>query len=90
MKIPAHRVARWVAAALAAAVVAACTPTPSKAPESQVNLAGFPPAFRDGYNEGCRSAQSGSSRRDDKRYAEDRQYAAGWRDGFDMCKRKKS
>jgi hypothetical protein len=76
-------------ALLAAAALAGCAPSPSKPPESQMNLAGFPPAFRDGYNDGCRSAQAWSTRRDDKRYAEDRQYAAGWRDGYDICKRKK-
>jgi hypothetical protein len=79
---------RWRAAALSAVLAAGCSPTPSKAPASSVNLAGFPPAFQDGYNDGCRSAR-GPSRRDDKRFADDRQYASGWRDGFDMCKRKK-
>jgi hypothetical protein len=74
---------------IAAAAMVSCTPPASKPPESKVNLTGFPPAFRDGYNDGCRSAQASSTRRDDKRYAEDRQYASGWRDGFDMCKRKK-
>ena len=47
------------------AVAAGCAP--SAPPESKVNLAGFPPAFRDGYNDGCRSAQA-SKRRDDKRF----------------------
>jgi hypothetical protein len=84
-----HALRRALRAWLAASVLAACTPTPSKPPASQVNLGGFPPTFRDGYNDGCRSAQGGSTRRDDKRYAEDRQYAAGWRDGFDICKREK-
>jgi hypothetical protein len=72
---------------MAAVLAAACTGNSSKPPSSSVNLAGFPPAFRDGYNDGCRSA-TGTSRRDDKRFAQDRQYASGWRDGFDMCKRK--
>jgi len=54
-----------------------------------VNLAGFPPAFRDGYAAGCDSAKRGdAARRDEHRIAQDRQYAAGWRDGFDMCKKK--
>jgi hypothetical protein len=79
--------ARWYAA-LAAALLAGCTPSASTPPASEVNLAGFPPAFRDGYNDGCRSA-TGLRRRDDKRFADDRQYASGWRDGLDMCKRKK-
>jgi hypothetical protein len=77
-------------AAVCIMAIAGCTPAPSKPPESTLNLAGFPPAFRDGYGDGCRSAQAGSTKRDAKRYEEDRQYAAGWRDGFDICKRKKS
>jgi hypothetical protein len=51
-----------------------------------VNLAGFPPAFREGHAHGCQSAR-GHQVRDDKRYATDRQYAAGWRDGLDTCRR---
>ena len=70
-------------AAIAAALVAACAP--SKPPPPAVNLTGFPPAFRDGYAAGCDSARRGIARRDDKRYAQDRQYAAGWRDGMDVC-----
>jgi hypothetical protein len=80
------RTGRLAVTVLVTALMAACAP--SKPPESKVNLAGFPPAFRDGYNAGCKSAQSGWNRRDDKRYAADRQYAAGWRDGYDMCKGK--
>jgi hypothetical protein len=64
----------------------ACSPTASRAPAPAVNLAGFPPAFKDGYADGCQSARS-ARRRDEQRFAEDRQYAAGWRDGFDVCKR---
>jgi hypothetical protein len=82
------RTTRW--AACAALALSACTPQASKPPEARVNLTGFPPAFRDGYNAGCRSAQSLFNQRDDRRFASDRQYAAGWRDGYDMCKRKKA
>jgi hypothetical protein len=78
------------AATALGALILGCSPAPSKPPESTVNLAGFPPGFRDGYGDGCRSAQAKTTRRDEKRYGEDRQYAAGWRDGFDICKRKKS
>jgi len=56
-----------------------------------VNLAGFPPSFKDGYADGCQSARAVTgSRRDEKRFAADRQYASGWRDGFDACNRSKS
>lgn len=68
--------------------LAGCSPTSPHTTTPSVNLAGFPPAFREGYADGCDSAKVFIERRDDKRYAEDRQYAAGWRDGFDICRRK--
>jgi hypothetical protein len=83
--------AHWVCCsfALALVLVAACSETPSKPADPPVNLAGFPAAFKQGYVEGCDSARRGGApRRDAKRYAEDPQYAAGWRDGLDMCKKK--
>jgi hypothetical protein len=61
-----------------------------KAPEPAppaVNLSGFPPAFRDGYADGCASA-GGRLRQDSKRFEQDRQYASGWRDGLDACQRR--
>lgn len=73
--------APWMLAA--AVVLAACAPR--EPPPPAVNLTGFPPAFRDGYVAGCESARRGITRRDEKRYAQDRQYAAGWRDGLDVC-----
>ena len=74
---------------LSLAIASGCSSTASKPPESKVNLAGFPPAFRDGYNDGCSSAKALiGTRKDEKRCAQDRQYAAGWRDGYDMCKKK--
>ena len=66
-------------------IAAGCAPPkPVSAP---VNLAGFPPAFRDGYGDGCASA-AGKPHQDVKRYETDRQYAAGWRDGLDACRRR--
>jgi hypothetical protein len=54
-----------------------------------VNLAGFPPAFRDGYADGCQSAKPFAAKhRDDARYARDTQYASGWRDGYDICRKR--
>jgi len=62
--------------------------TPAKSPPPAVNLAGFPPAFKDGYNDGCQSVNAhAGTHRDEKRFASDRQYASGWRDGFDACSR---
>jgi hypothetical protein len=57
-------------------------------PPAPVNLAGFPPAFKDGYAAGCESARVHATRRDETRFKSDRQYAAGWRDGLDACSRK--
>jgi hypothetical protein len=81
--------AHWVWLAFAVPLVPACSETPPKPADPPVNLAGFPAAFKEGYVEGCESARRGGTpRRDAKRYAEDPQYAAGWRDGMDMCKQK--
>jgi len=69
------------------ALLAGCAA--SKAPAPKVNLTGFPPAFRDGYAEGCQSAKPYAAKhRDEARYAQDTQYAAGWRDGYDVCRKR--
>jgi hypothetical protein len=63
----------------------ACTP-PKK--EANVNLTGYPPAFRDGYLDGCETSKRTSGRkRDEERFKHDSQYASGWRDGNDICTR---
>jgi hypothetical protein len=60
-----------------------------KPPPPKVNLGGFPPAFRDGYADGCQSATPGASRRrDETRFGQDTQYAMGWRDGYDICRKR--
>ncbi len=69
---------------LAAAGCASSKPVPAPA---SVNLTGFPPAFREGYGDGCASA-GGRVRKDATRFEEDRQYASGWRDGLDACRRR--
>jgi hypothetical protein len=72
----------------ALAIVAGCA---THAPQAgRINLSGFPPAFRDGYADGCRSAKPLTlRRRDEARFAKDAQYASGWRDGYDVCRRSK-
>jgi hypothetical protein len=71
---------------VAVALLAACTN--AKPPPPKINLAGFPPAFRDGYADGCQSAKPGAfKRRDEARFAHDTQYAMGWRDGNDICRK---
>ena len=70
----------------AALVVTACTSSPPEAEEPELNLAGYPPAFRDGYSDGCNSTRvSVGKKRDEPRFKSDSMYAAGWRDGFDIC-----
>ena len=79
-----HRFKTVGALILLMALLGACA-APKPAPP-KVNLAGFPPAFRDGFADGCQSAKPGAAkRRDETRYAHESQYAMGWRDGYDMC-----
>ena len=73
---------------IVALLICACTP-PKK--DANVNLAGYPPAFRAGYVDGCASSKRSIGQTKDKdRFKHDAQYASGWRDGYDICgKRKK-
>lgn len=53
------------------------------------NLAGYPPAVREGYIDGCETAKGTPyGRKDAKRFAADAQYQMGWNDGFGLCKAK--
>lgn len=54
-----------------------------------VNLAGYPQAFKEGYGDGCASARMLlGKRKDERRFKSDSQYAQGWRDGYDICRRR--
>ncbi|HTS54354.1 MAG TPA: hypothetical protein VMH26_13860 [Burkholderiales bacterium] len=76
-------------AALAVALVLSAGCAISKPPPPpRVNLNGFPPAFREGYGDGCQSARDGALKRDEARFAKEAQYATGWRDGFDVCRKR--
>jgi hypothetical protein len=88
----------WLAALLAACAgqPPATTPTPAQVPTQTrpptaaapgINLTGYSPAFRAGYADGCSSVDA--PRRDDARFKAEPDYAQGWRDGNDICKRKK-
>jgi uncharacterized protein YceK len=74
---------------MALALVAGCAghhaPTPA-APG--VNLAGYSPAFRAGYADGCGSIDA-ARKRDEPRFKADADYAQGWRDGYDICRRRR-
>jgi hypothetical protein len=62
-------------------------PPRTEAPRPKYNLAGYPPAFRDGYIDGCETAkESGFARKDATRFAADAQYQSGWKDGNSICK----
>jgi hypothetical protein len=59
------------------------------APRPTYNLAGYPPAVKEGYVDGCESAKGSEwGRKDAKRFAADGQYSMGWNDGYSICKKK--
>ena len=58
----------------------------ARASRPTYNLAGYPPALRDGYIDGCESAKGSEfARKDPKRMSGEAQYAQGWNDGFSIC-----
>lgn len=72
---------------IATALICACAPAKK---EVNVNLTGYPPAFRAGYVDGCESSKRATGQtRDDDRFKHDAQYASGWRDGYDICTKRK-
>lgn len=65
------------------------TGTERKPPQARYNLAGYPPAFRDGFEAGCEAAKRNvMAPADTSRHASDPQYKAGWKDGQSICKPK--
>ena len=53
------------------------------------NLAGYPPAVREGYIDGCESAKGTRyGRKDAARFSADAQYQMGWNDGYGICGKK--
>ena len=58
--------------------------TPAHRGTDRLNLSGYSAAFRQGYADGCDSAQS-TLRRDAKRYRSDADYKFGWNDGYSVC-----
>jgi hypothetical protein len=62
---------------------------PSATPQKSMpplNLSGYPPAFKEGFKDGCDSFR-GNYRRDTARFNADANYATGWQDGFSICRR---
>ena len=87
-----RKVFRWLwSAAALTLMLAACAGTGSSNPQQapNINLSGYPPAFREGYLDGCNSAKALlGTKRDERRFKADALYAQGWRDGFDICKKR--
>src|SRR3970282_82142 len=63
---------------VAAAGCATQPQPPAPPPVPAVNLPGYPPAFRQGYTDGCASVNA-ARKRDEARYKSDANYAQGWR-----------
>ena len=74
---------------VAVLLVAGCATQPrSPAPQPQVNLSGFSAAFKQGYADGCEHAHTLAPRKDGRRFQRDGDYAAGWNDGYSICRRR--
>jgi hypothetical protein len=58
-------------------------------PTAPVNLSGYSPSFKQGYADGCNSAESRSQRRNESRYKSETDYMMGWNDGFSICQRRR-
>ncbi len=93
---PRHPIARLTLVAVVS-IVGACAGTGDKIapgkpvtnanPPARYNLAGYPPAFRDGFNTACDAARRRTSvTADPARYAADTQYRQGWKDGASICR----
>jgi hypothetical protein len=64
----------------------AAPPAAAPRPLPNVNLSGYPPAFKEGFRDGCDSFR-GKERRDPNRFNKDNNYTIGWQDGFSICRR---
>lgn len=76
---------RWAVLGLVV-LLAGCQST-----HDQLLAEGYPPAFADGFQDGCGSGRqaagsiSGTFRKDVPRYLREPTYAQGWSDGFHQC-----
>ncbi|RMQ41288.1 putative Lipoprotein [Pseudomonas cichorii] len=76
---------RWVLLWLVV-VLTGCQST-----HDQLVAEGYPPAFADGFQDGCGSGKeaagafTGLFKKDVPRYLKDKLYAEGWNDGFRQC-----
>jgi hypothetical protein len=93
---------RSLAIVLVAFVIAGCATAPVEQPPAKpapvprnaeppappVNLSGFPLPYRQGFADGCASA-NGTERKDAQRYPSDGNYRTGWQDGLAQCRKKR-
>lgn len=89
MRLPGALVAVAMVALIAACGTTTQSATGGSASGSSgpnVNLSGYPPAFKDGFRDGCDSLR-GSYRRDGARFGKDNDYTLGWHDGYSICGR---
>jgi hypothetical protein len=74
-------------------VISGCKTLPSESERetnkqtANLNLSGYPKAFQEGYADGCSTAKSLVKQQNATRFKTDTQYAQGWRDGNDLCKK---
>ncbi len=78
---------RLALAAVATALIPGCGGL--KPPPREVNLAGYSAEFKQGYADGCESARSLLSRKDQDRYRDEVDYMMGWNDGHSICGRRR-
>ena len=71
--------------ALQALIAGCANPQP---PAARPNLSGFSTGFKQGYSDGCDSAGSHGTRRDEGRYKTEADYMMGWNDGYSACRRR--
>ena len=62
-------------------------PRNAEPPPPKVNLSGFPLPYRQGYADGCASAD-GVEHKDAARFSADMNYRTGWTDGKSLCGKK--
>lgn len=72
------------------ALIAACASQTTTSPlAARVNLSGFSPVFKQGYDDGCVSSSTrNGARRDEGRYKTEADYMMGWNDGYSACRRR--
>jgi len=96
-----HRATAYAISAMLLASCATVGPTPgtiappaaptvprnAEPPTPKINLSGFPLPYRQGYADGCASAD-GTERKDAARFSSDMNYRTGWTDGRALCTKK--